>query len=192
MDTEVAGTVIEDAHELKISIEQLRNAVFDKLRDEEVPDDLWRSFLKSFFFRHAHNYDGNAYIYESDFHDLLLDLKLYKSPKAFDILWQAIDYDLSGTVDWDEIEELFWPPELTAVEDPVVSTIRVQMQTLLTKRKLPLEEWEPAVKELFVAFDIGKSIRESVRMNFLPIITPKNTDKSKYLTLISPHLCLNI
>ena len=130
--------------------------MFDKLRDDEVPEEMWRSFLKAFFSRHAQTFDGIAYIYERDFHDLLLDLKIYKSPKAFEILWQTVDYDLSGSAEWEEIELLFWPPELTVVEDPVVTSIRVKMQTLLSKRKLPLEEWEPAVKELFVAFDAGK------------------------------------
>ena len=144
---------------------------------------MWRPFLQAFFFRHSHNVDGTAYIYENDFHDLLLDLKLYKSPKAFDILWQAVDYDLSGSLDWEEIEQVFWPLEQATAEDPVVATIRVKMQSLLSKRKLPLEEWEPAVKELFSVFDKGKHHLNESLPNPCPGLKLKTNDPLVYKTI---------
>jgi len=157
MDVEVVGTVLEDEHELQVSLVELRNNIFTKLEEARIPPRHHKAYLHAFFSkRGSYREDGVLYLTQDDFHRILRDLKIFRSPKALEIMWNAIDYDLGGYVEWDEMEMVFWPPVDEITEAPSVTGLRERIQTLLSHRKLPLEDWEEAIRDVFDEFDTDK------------------------------------
>ena len=121
---EVLGEVKEEAIEEEHCLDKLRDAVrhrFAHLHDKGGADantpsqaalTLMKSELKEFF--NKYDDDGSGDIGVKEFLLLLTDLKVYISKRAFKILWQAIDYDLSGGISWDELFIILFP-ELKAL-----------------------------------------------------------------------------
>ena len=105
LDHEIAGKVIENSNELRNSIESLRHAVFEKLKEEKIPEDEWKEFLNAFFFNRGTKV--SKVIKYREFRAILNALQILKSKQSFDILWQAVDYDLSGGLSSSEVQVLF-------------------------------------------------------------------------------------
>ena len=51
LEREIAGKVVEFAKEEKVAVKKMKDAVFQKLNDEEIPPEEWNTFLKEYFFR---------------------------------------------------------------------------------------------------------------------------------------------
>jgi Ca2+-binding EF-hand superfamily protein len=131
----------------------MKDAVFQKLNDEEIPPEEWKTFLKEYFFRYDKADTGE--VGEKDFMRVLGDLGVYLSRDGFKILWTAVDFDLSGALDWGEIEVLLFEddeeeevPELEAVTE-----LRQALQEMLTTQQVPVTEMEAYLEGVFKAFD---------------------------------------
>ena len=113
LDREIAGRVVEDRKEEVTAIEKLRDSMRLKLLFEKVPIEDWKDHLKEYFFQYDRKKTG--LISPKDFLKILGDLGIYMTLEKFRFLWRAVDYDLSGFLDWDEVLHIFFPNEI--VED---------------------------------------------------------------------------
>ena len=107
LNREVAGRVCEDVAEERLAVAHLRQKMAEKLREGDIADTERRAFLRAYFFRY--DLKGTGIVRRNDFRLILGDLRIYMSRESFTLLWQAVDFDLSGGLDWDEIENLFFP-----------------------------------------------------------------------------------
>ena len=136
LNREVTAKVIEDSREEGASIEKLRVAVFNKMRADAVPEDLWIDTVKVYFFKYDVRKEGQCR--EREFQRILGDLGIFMTHSSFKLLWTAVDKDLSGGLDPDEIMELFKAEDPVDVDDdddlPAVVALRSQLQRLLVDK----------------------------------------------------------
>ena len=135
LNREVTALVIEDTREENASIDKLRLAVFNKLRADCVPEDQWMDMVKVYFFKYDVKKEGQCG--EREFQRILGDLGIFMTHHSFKLLWRAVDKDLSGGLDPDEVLALFTPEEpLDDDEDelPAVVALRGQLQRLLVDK----------------------------------------------------------
>jgi Ca2+-binding EF-hand superfamily protein len=146
--SEVLGEVKEEAIEEEHCLEKLRKAVRDtvklppKLEDSNkniTENALSEDFLtalkvnmKALFSKYDD--DNSGEIGKDEFLMMLTDLKVYISKRALKILWQAIDYDLSNALSWDEMFVILFP-ELKSVMKEELAIVRL-LRTAISDRLL--------------------------------------------------------
>ena len=167
LEREVAGGVCEDAVEEKHAISNLREAVKIKFEEEEIPECEQKTYLYGYFFRY--DVKRKNLIDQSDFRKILGDLRIYMSRESFHILWQAVDFDLSGELDWNEIEEIFFPkskmiPLLEEIIDddskdslPAINQLRKSLHKMLSDQKIPAFDWDVFLHAAFDKYDTDQS-----------------------------------
>lgn len=161
LERDVAGKICEDAVEERGAIAHLRAVVNDKLVEECIPEDERKSFLHNFFFQHDTR--GTGIVSKVDFHRILGELSIYMSKESFQLLWQAVDFDLSGGLDWKEIEELFYPRSKPEDEEeksdlPALRDLRAALHKMLASADIPVYNWETYLHDAFNNFDTDKSL----------------------------------
>ena len=161
LERDVAGKICEDAVEERGAIAHLRAVVNDKLVEDCIPEDERKSFLHRFFFQHDTR--GTGIVSKADFHRILGELSIYMSKESFQLLWQAVDFDLSGGLDWKEIEELFYPRSKPEDEEeksdlPALRDLRAALHKMLANADIPVYNWETYLHEAFNNFDTDKSL----------------------------------
>ena len=149
---EVLGEVKEEAIEEEHCLDKLRKAVRNRFTTTGVTDDnselseelltAMKVNFKNLFTKYDD--DGSGDIGTAEFLTLLTDLKVYISKRAFKILWQAIDFDLSGEISWDEMFIILFP-ELKSAMKAELAIVRV-LRTAISDRLL------------------GKNIRDRTKM----------------------------
>lgn len=102
---------------------------------------------------------GERQCREREFERILGDLGIYMIHHSFKILWTAVDRDLSGGLDPDEIVELFSPEEEVKEDEelPSVKRLRLCLQRLMTSKGLPIKDWEDFVKSEYDKYDADGS-----------------------------------
>ena len=135
LNREVTALVLEDTREENASIDKLRAAVFNKLKEDRVPEDQWMDTVKIYFFKYDVKNEGQCG--EREFQRILGDLGIFMTHHSFKLLWTAVDKDLSGGLDPDEVIALFKPEEPADDDDndlPAVVALRGQLQRLLVNK----------------------------------------------------------
>jgi Ca2+-binding EF-hand superfamily protein len=157
IDKDVVGKVCEDTLEEIRVVENLRNAVHENLRREEIPPNEWKNYIMGIFNKYDYNQSGN--VDEAEFRDFFGDLKIYMSPESFSLVWNVIDFDLSGEVTWDEVFVLLFTHEKEAfkLELEVLQDIREALNDHLTELGVADEEKVNHLKKLFDGYDDNKS-----------------------------------
>ena len=183
LEREIAGKICEDAVEERGAIANLRSTMAIKLLEEEIPREEWVTFLQRYFFRYDKKKTG--IVNKSDFRRILGDLRIYMSRDSFGLLWQAVDYDLSGGLDAIEIEELFFPRAKSIVKKrsghdmPAIKELRAALQKMLADENILMFNWEDYLHDAFNKYDTDKSglvdITEfSNMLQSLNVIVPTN------------------
>ena len=175
LEREVAGRVCEDAVEEKNAISNLRETVKIKLEEEGIPECEQKAYLYGYFFRY--DVKRKNLIDQNDFRRILGDLRIYMSRESFHILWQAIDFDLSGELDWSEIEEIFFPKNkmIPLLEEivgddgddgddddhgdsrPAINQLRKSLHKMLSDEKIPAFDWDIFLHAAFDRYDSDQS-----------------------------------
>jgi Ca2+-binding EF-hand superfamily protein len=160
LEREIAGKICEDAIEEKGAIANLREVVFKALTEEGVPENKWKEMLQTYFFRYDTRNKGVVGM--ADFQRILGDLTIYMSREHFRLLWDAVDYDLSGGLDREEIHDIFFPDDKKSVELdtgdlPATKELRTALQTMLQAENIPMYDWENYLHASFDNYDADKS-----------------------------------
>jgi Ca2+-binding EF-hand superfamily protein len=151
LNREVAAKVISDAAEEKVAIAKLRAAVFKHMRDDGIPEAEWNDFLKVFFFRYDKKNEGVCRA--DDLERILGDLGIFMTHANFKILWTAVDQDLSGGLDPDEVMDLFKGEVEDEESSPALKGLRFGLQSLLVKNNIPIKDWETYIRGVFNEYD---------------------------------------
>jgi len=122
-----------------------------------VPASGREEFLKALFFRYDKKKEGIVRS-RTFFKILQEDLGIFISYASFQILWTAIDEDLSGGLDEDEVLRLFaaTPADEDTSTTPIVA-LREALRTLLLSTQLPLKDWEGYIHGIFRQYDADGS-----------------------------------
>lgn len=161
LEKETAGKITEDDIEEQAAIAYLRTTVINVLKKDGVPQRFWSDFLNHFFFRYDVNRKG--VVGEQDFRRILDDLGIYMSRDSFLLLWRAVDFDLSGELNWAEIKDLFFPKsdekKLEEKNDdiPAINDLRSALRSMLAGYNVPVCEWENYLHHFFNELDSDNS-----------------------------------
>ena len=165
---EVLGEVKEEAIEEEHCLDKLRSAVrhrfagFDTTNDTDTMSKEMLTKMKVNMKEMFNKYDddGSGDIGKREFLQLLTDLKVYLSKRAFNILWLAIDYDLSGEISWDEMFVILFPElkSLLKAELAIVGVLRNAISDrLLNLGILDREKMTAYMQAEFDKFDADHS-----------------------------------
>ena len=175
LEKEIAGKICEEALEERNAISTLRSTIKLKLDEEGIPEDEQKSYLHGYFFRY--DIKQKNLINQNDFRKILGDLRIYMSRESFHLLWQAADYDLSGSLDGKEIEELFFPKsKIYQMKDknkdnndddnddnnvsndiPAVNQLRKSLHQMLSDENIPVFDWDSFLHSAFDKYDTDQS-----------------------------------
>jgi len=185
---EVLGEVKEETIEEEHCLDKLRKAVRHrfahdikdangKLDPTELSDTVLTSMkvkMKAYF--NKYDDDGSGDIGQVEFVQLLTDLKVYISKRAFKILWNAIDFDLSGGISWDELFVILFP-ELKSI-------MKQELQIVGVLRS--------AISDKLIALNIrsNSKMTEYMQSEFNKFDADKSgsIDESEMLTLVKEYL----
>jgi Ca2+-binding EF-hand superfamily protein len=158
IDKDVAGKVIESTLEEKRVVEHLVQSIHSTLQEKNVPQPEWKDFIKAIFNKYDYNQSGN--VDEDEFRQFLGDLKIFMKHESFKLVWNRIDFDLSGEVTWDEVYVLLFPEnkEMFKLELEVVEDLRIALMSHLSEMGDTSEEARVThLKKIFDSFDDDKS-----------------------------------
>jgi hypothetical protein len=107
LHSDIVGTVCEECLKETQVTQDLRTTIRQKLIDSRTPRRMWKSYIRDQFLVYDVDDDGN--LDRLEFREFLGSLNIYIGKSHFDILWEAIDLDLSGKVTWDELFVIVFP-----------------------------------------------------------------------------------
>ena len=161
LEKETVSKICEDDTEERAAISYLRTAVLNILKEDRVPEKFWRDSLHYYFFRY--DVKKRGLIGKETFRRILNDLGIFMSLDSLILLWRAVDFDLSGELNWAEIEDLFFPKEHhKKYEDnsddiPAIKELRNALRSMLASYNVPVCDWENYLHNFFDELDSDHS-----------------------------------
>jgi Ca2+-binding EF-hand superfamily protein len=191
---EVLGEVKEEAIEEEHCLDKLRHAVRERFSGLNAKDlhgklskeELTKMKVNLKLLFDKYDKDGSGDIGKKEFLQLLTDLKVFLSKRAFKILWQAVDYDLSGEISWEEMFIILFPELKSLLKEEleiVASFRRAISDRLMAQGILEQVKMTEYMRAEFDKFDVDQSgsIDESemllVVKDYMPLMRDKDAKK---------------
>lgn len=126
---------------------------------QKISDDrsTWYAFIRTEFKKHDLNGDGGMDMME--FRNFLGSIGIYMSKARFDIVWEAVDLDLSGSISWDELFVLVFPEYQSDITDELelMEELRNRIKQSLTDQNIAKSRWIKTLFKIFHEFDVDGS-----------------------------------
>jgi Ca2+-binding EF-hand superfamily protein len=157
LHTEVVDIVCDECiQEAKVLL-NIRRAIREKCVQQSSDQSKWHTIIRDQF--NKFDVDGNGKMDSKEFRHFLGTLDIYMSKARFDIAWEAIDFDLSGAITWDELFILVFPEYQYDIREEVrlFDDLRDQMMAKLQMDNIPKHKWAKYLYSLFQQVDEDKS-----------------------------------
>jgi Ca2+-binding EF-hand superfamily protein len=153
LNPDIVGTVCEECIQEQNVIKDLQARVREKLSDSNTPRRLWKVFVRDQFLEFDVNHDGS--LDQLEFREFLGSLDIFMGKRHFDILWEAIDIDLSNAITWDELFVIVFPEFKYDIREElkVVETIQRQFKSYFQQQKIPKLKYLSTIQEIFSKYD---------------------------------------
>jgi Ca2+-binding EF-hand superfamily protein len=141
--------------------EELREKILEALGESETGKELsWderKTLIQENF--NEFDYDGSGEISKEEFREFLGHLHVYLSQRMLDLLWNVLDHDLSGSINFDELFVFIFPLSKDKMKTELgsVQKLREKYKERMLGRGIPQSEWSGELKVAFESFDIDKS-----------------------------------
>ena len=166
-----------------LGIYELHHEAFSTLLDQEISEENMQNELKEKFYEalgenidgkeltweerknliqenfNEFDYHGTGEISKDEFRELLGHLQIYLSQRKLDLLWSVLDFDLSGSLNVDEVFKFIFPLSKDKLKDElaIVRRIRETYKKRMFDIGIPPAEWIGELKKAFESFDVDKS-----------------------------------
>ena len=141
--------------------QELREKILEGLGVNESGGELsWderKSLIQENF--DEFDYDGSGEISKEEFREFLGSLHVYLSQRMLDLLWNVLDHDLSGSINFDELFLFIFPSSKDKMKTELgsVQKLREKYKERMLSRGIPQSEWSSELKVAFESFDIDNS-----------------------------------
>ena len=160
LDPQLAGKVCEETSIVLHLAEDIRTKIYEVFRGEQLSTEA----EKMDFIKKNLDPDQSNSVDRVEFRTFLGNIEIYLSKERFDLLWNLVDYDLSGSVSLDEILVFLFPEmkSLLKQEMKLVETIRqkfqLRFQSLVKNHNISeAANSKEFLRENFENFDTDKS-----------------------------------
>lgn len=154
LHSDIVGTVCEECIKETQVTGDLRTRVRNKLIDTATPRKMWKSYIRDQFL--SFDVDENGSLDRLEFREFLGSLNIYIGRSHFDILWEAIDLDLSGKITWDELFVVVFPEFKSDIRDELKIIENVQNHFKIffqNVKKIPKSKYLETLQEIFKKYD---------------------------------------
>lgn len=105
------------------------------------------------------DYYGTGEITKDEFRELLGHLHIYLSQRKLDLLWSVLDYDLSCSINVDELFAFIFPISKDKLKDELsfIKKLREKYKIRMLDLGIRPTQWEVELKKAFESFDLDNS-----------------------------------
>ena len=141
--------------------EELREKIVEALGENESGKEFsWderKQLIQENF--NEFDYDGSGEMSKEEFREFLGHMHVYLSQRMFDLLWNSLDQDLSGSINFDELFVFIFPlsKDKMKAELGSVQKLREKYKERMLGRGIPHSEWSKELQVAFESFDIDNS-----------------------------------
>lgn len=128
----VCDQLIEEANVLT----SMRRSITEELESKSSDRKFWRKYVRDKF--NEFDLSGDGLMSASEFRNFLGNLNIFMPKDRFDIIWESIDYDQSGSITWDELFVLLFPEFKYDLKEQLelLDDLRDRLQKTLQQRKI--------------------------------------------------------
>lgn len=153
----VVDIVCDQTMDETTAIVNIRHIIRDRLKEKTLDQKQWRNIVQAQF--DEYDLDGNGEMDAQEFRNFLGTMNIFMPKERFDMVWESIDYDLSGAITWDELFVIVFPEYQYDVmsEMHLLQKMRDALRKKLSADQVPKLKWRSYLYGIFQEFDVDNS-----------------------------------
>lgn len=157
LNPDIVGAICEECIQEKNVVKDLQSRIRNILSESNTPRRLWQVFVRDRFLQYDVNKDGS--LDQLEFREFIGSLDIFMGKRHFDILWEAIDIDLSGSVTWDELFVIVFPEFKHDIKEElkVLEAIQQHFKQYFQANKIPKLKYLSTIQEIFSKYDSNRT-----------------------------------
>lgn len=154
---EIVHLVCVETIDQRNVLDNMRRTVIQQLEKKSKDPADWRKLVKEKF--DSYDDSGDGRMDRNEFRMFLGSLNIFMPKERFDIVWDAVDYDLSGAITWDELFVLVFPQYQKDMHDEqiLLESFREKLKDIFTREKVPKSKRRAHLEEIFKRIDVDNS-----------------------------------
>jgi Ca2+-binding EF-hand superfamily protein len=155
LNSQVVDIVCDQSIDEINIVSSIRRCIQERLVQKKIEQSKWRAYIHQQLEEFDLNGDGT--MDAAEFRNFLGTLNIFMSKQRFDILWEAVDYDMSGAITWDELYILAFPEYLFDIKEEMrlFALLKSQLQAKLFAEKIPKSNWIRYLYTTFRSIDVN-------------------------------------